>query len=106
MDRVCMSFLLVGLGALAVPCLAAAGPEEAPTVELAERLLAQSDQSRGTVPGGLQWTVQIDSREAGATRQSTYSVRAKGRNALAECLAPPKNKGESILFNERLLWFY
>jgi len=85
---------------------AAENADAAPSVGLGELLLSQSDASRGAVPGGVQWRVETESHEAGAVRQSTYWVRAKGRNALAECLAPAKNKGESILFNERLLWFY
>jgi outer membrane lipoprotein-sorting protein len=55
---------------------------------------------------GLSWTVDIASRESGTPRQFTYRVRAKGDNALVECLAPPKNKGDLILFNDRTLWYY
>jgi Outer membrane lipoprotein-sorting protein len=69
-------------------------------------LLQDSDRYRGGVRDGGQWQVQLDSSEAGSARTSQYFVKAKGVNALVECLSPAKNKGELMLFEDRALWFY
>ena len=35
-----------------------------------------------------------------------YLVKVKGVDALAEALEPARNKGETMLFNDRNLWFF
>jgi len=71
----------------------------------ARDLLRDADRARGAVEGGLTWTVAVESTEDGETTRAVYRVRARGVDALAEALAPPRRKGEVILFNDRSLWF-
>lgn len=71
----------------------------------AEALLRASDRARGGLEEGITWTVDIASTEDGETSTRTYLVRAKGDDALAETTAPPRAKGEQMLFNDRTLWF-
>ncbi len=87
--------------ALLAAALAAgpAGPPDAVT------LLRDSDRARGALPQGVTWTVELTSEEEGAKKSKTMLVKARGVDALAETIAPPRNKGELVLFNDRALWF-
>jgi hypothetical protein len=80
----------------------AAAPAGAPS---ADRLLGDSDRARGALPQGITWTVELTSVEEGTRKSKTMIVRARGVDALAETIAPPRNKGERVLFNDRALWF-
>lgn len=82
--------------------LLAVGPAAAPD---AAALLRESDRARGGLEKGVTWTVVVDSTEDGATSRRSYLVRARGDDALAEALSPPRHKGETILFNDRTIWF-
>lgn len=91
--------------ALAIPLLAvalAAGPAGAPDATL---LLRDSDRARGALPQGITWTVELESVEDGVRKAKTMIVKARGVDALAETIAPPRAKGEVVLFNDRALWF-
>jgi hypothetical protein len=79
---------------------------EAPTVEQGRQLLQEADRYRGGFQDGGQWEVELDAKEDGGQRTARYTVRAKAANAVVECSSPPKNKGEVILFEDRMLWFY
>ena len=68
-------------------------------------LMKASDRYRGGLAVGVTWSITINSVEDGETTVSKYDVRAKGFNALAECVNPPRCKGEVVLFNNRNLWF-
>jgi len=68
-------------------------------------LLRDSDRARGALPQGVTWTVKLTSQDEGTTKTKTMIVRARGVDALAETIAPPRNKGEIVLFNDRALWF-
>ncbi len=80
-----------------------ANPPDAPPDPAA--LLLDSDRARGGLEGGVTWVVEIESTEDGVATRRTMRVRARGVDALAETTAPPRNKGEIILFNDRSLWF-
>jgi len=82
--------------------LLAAAPAGAPD---ATELLRDSDRARGGIEEGLTWTVVVESTEDGETSRRSYLVRARGDDALAEALSPPRHKGELILFNDRTLWY-
>lgn len=69
-------------------------------------LLRDSDRARGLAKSGISWIVELESFEDGKHNMVTYKVRAKGVNAIVEAIAPAKNKGEIILFNDRNLWFF
>lgn len=90
------------IAAALLTALLAAGPAGAPD---AERLLRDADRARGALPDGITWTVELTSVEEGARRSRTMIVKARGVDALAETIAPPRNKGEIVLFNDRALWF-
>ncbi len=92
-----MRSLIVAL-ALLVPAAAAADPT-------AQELLAASDRARGGLPAGITWTVKIHTVEDGEASERTFRVKARGDDALAEALAPPRHKGEVMLFNDRTIWF-
>jgi Outer membrane lipoprotein-sorting protein len=77
----------------------------APAAPDAVSLLRDSDRARGGLKDGITWTVEITSVEDGVTTQHAYLVKAHGDDALAEATAPPRAKGEKMLFNDRTLWF-
>lgn len=59
-------------------------------------ILKQADRARGStaVSEGISWQVKVDS--VGATTDAstiTYDLKVKGQDALAEAIAPPRNKG-------------
>ncbi len=89
------------LAALLSAALSAA-PAGAPDATL---LLRDSDRARGALPQGITWTVELESIEDGTKKARTMIVKARGVDALAETVAPPRNKGELVLFNDRALWF-
>jgi len=73
----------------------------------AEELLQASDRARGAAVSsqGLIWSADIDTVEAGSKNQVTYEIRARGNDAIAKVVAPARQKGEIMLFNDRTLWF-
>ncbi len=75
---------------------------ESPNVD---ELMKASDRFRGGLTVGVTWNITIETLEDGEASVSKYEVRAKGMNALAECVNPPRCKGEVVLFNNRNLWF-
>lgn len=97
------------MSAIAIALLAAlaAGPSGAPAgAPDATALLRDSDRARGALPQGITWTVELESQEEGVRKSKTMIVKARGLDALAETIAPPRNKGELVLFNDRALWFF
>jgi outer membrane lipoprotein-sorting protein len=74
--------------------------------EFAEDLLRASDQGRGGVKEGLTWNIKIETTEEGETNIRNFIVKAKLNDAYVESTAPPRNKGEVFLFNDRSMWFY
>ncbi|HSN14835.1 MAG TPA: outer membrane lipoprotein-sorting protein [Anaeromyxobacteraceae bacterium] len=85
---------------LAVAAAAAPGSPPDPAA-----LLRDSDRARGGLEQGVSWTVEIESVEEGTTTRRTMLIRARGVDAIAEAVAPPRHKGEIVLFNDRNLWF-
>ncbi|MBF0442569.1 MAG: outer membrane lipoprotein-sorting protein [Oligoflexales bacterium] len=77
--------------------------EEKPT---AKDLLKDSDRARGTAKEGITWGVILESFDDGTHNKVNYKVKVKGDNAIAEAIAPPRNKGDTILFNDRNMWFF
>jgi putative ABC transport system permease protein len=69
-------------------------------------LLKVSDRARGGLEKGASWDVSLKSVEEGNESDRTFSVKAKGDNALVEALAPSRNKGEIYVFNDRSMWFF
>ncbi len=74
----------------------------------ADELLKASDRARGSaaVTDGLTWEVTVDSDDGSTKNSVTYALKVKGADALAEAMAPPRNKGETMLFNDRNIWFF
>jgi outer membrane lipoprotein-sorting protein len=85
-----------------------AKPTDKPTDKpRAEELLQASDRARGAAAStkGLIWGADIETNEGGGKNQVTYEIRARGNDAIAKVLAPARQKGEVMLFNDRTLWF-
>lgn len=80
--------------------LAQAAPPEA------QSLLEKADRARGGLLNGAQWNIELTSQQDGREFVSRYGVKIKGVNVLATCEAPPRQKGETFLFNDRSLWVY
>lgn len=78
---------------------------DATSTPSALELLQDSDRARGGLAEGVTWTVEIASTEEQVTSTRAYLVKARGTDALAEATAPPRAKGEQLLFNDRTLWF-
>ncbi len=74
----------------------------------AEDLLKTSDRGRGATVSleGINWTADITTKENETTNQAVYQIKCRGNDALAEVTSPPRQKGEVIIFNDRVLWFY
>jgi hypothetical protein len=85
--------------------LASAQGSAFPGAPDAGALLRDSDLRRGGIERGVTWTLTVESVEDGVTTRRTMAVRARDTDALAETLAPPRHKGEVILFNDRNLWY-
>jgi hypothetical protein len=93
---------------LALAALLLAAPPAAPhaaDAPSAEVLLRDSDRARGGLEEGITWSVELEAREDGSVTRRSFLVKARGDDALAESTAPPRNKGEIILFNDRTMWF-
>ncbi len=69
-------------------------------------LLKASDRARGGFEDGLTWEVRLRSWEGGRESDRTFSVKARGVDAIVEALQPAKFKGETYLFNDRTMWFF
>ncbi len=72
----------------------------------AEDLLKDSDRARGALEGGISWEIDVETFEEGGQNKVHYLVKVKGVDALAEAVSPARNKGETMLFNDRNLWFF
>jgi hypothetical protein len=79
-----------------------AGAQPAPT---ADQLLKDSDRARGGLAEGITWNAAVETDEDGSKSSRTFLVKARGDDALVEALAPPRHKGEIMLFNDRTIWF-
>jgi hypothetical protein len=71
----------------------------------AEQLLEEADRARGGLAEGVTWNATVETSEEGRQSARTFVVKARGDDALVEALAPPRNKGEIMLFNDRTIWF-
>ena len=72
----------------------------------AEQLLKDADRARGALEDGISWEIDVETFDEGNLNKVHYIVKVKGVDALAEALAPARNKGEMMLFNDRNLWFF
>lgn len=72
----------------------------------AEDLLKESDRARGAAEEGITWEIDLETFEGSSTNKVRYLVKVKGVDALAEAVAPARNKGEMYLFNDRTIWFF
>ncbi len=74
----------------------------------ATEILQLADRARGSsaVADGISWEVVVESKEASSTNTITYDLKVKGSDAVAEATEPARNKGETMLFNDRNIWFF
>ncbi len=81
----------------------------APTVApapTAQELLKEADRARGGLESGISWELDLKSTGEEATNTVHYVVKALEDDALVEATAPGRNKGETMLFNDKNLWFF
>ena len=71
----------------------------------ADQLLRDADRARGGLASGITWTATVQTRADDASTSRTFLVKARADDALVEALAPPRHKGEIMLFNDRTIWF-
>lgn len=71
-------------------------------------ILRDADRARGSsaVQVGVTWQVKVDTAGDDGTNSVTYDLKVKGNDALAEAVAPARNKGETMLFNDRSIWYF
>jgi hypothetical protein len=91
--------VLVTTGGLAGSASLQSGPPPA------DRLLQDADRARGGLADGITWNATLETREQSRTSSRGFLVKARGDDALVEALAPPRYKGEIMLFNDRTIWF-
>ena len=98
------------LAGIATALLLAAAGAQAKSSETADpiELLRASDRARGAAASaaGVSWTSIVVTKDADDVNEATYSVILRGDDAVAEVVAPARQKGEKILFNDRTLWFF
>lgn len=70
-----------------------------------DQLLKDADRARGGLANGITWNATVEATEEGRVTTRTFLVKARGNDALVESLAPPRHKGEIMLFNDRTIWF-
>lgn len=70
-------------------------------------LLTAADKARGSaaVASGISWSVVVKSEQENGNSEISYDLKVKGNDAVAEATAPARNKGETMLFNDRNIWF-
>ncbi len=78
----------------------------AANADLATELLEASDQGRGGIKDGIEWSGKVQTFENGNETNREFLIKAKDHDALVEAVAPAKNKGEIFLFNDRQMWFF
>ncbi len=93
--------LLIGVGLFVASSPVQASPS-------AEQLLKDSDRSRGALleVGGMTWQASVITLENDDKIELGYLIKIRDDDAVAEVSSPPRQKGERILFNDRILWFY
>lgn len=91
---------------IALNILLSVAPSALGQTPSAENLLKQADRARGTVESGVRWVSQVKTLDADGEKTVRYDVKVKGIDALAEAVEPARNKGETMLFNDRNLWFF
>lgn len=69
-----------------------------------EEILSSADRARGNIEG-IEWRIDIDSIERGRKQERSMRIKARGYNALAEFISPPKVKGQKMLMIDRNMWF-
>ncbi|MCX6118975.1 MAG: outer membrane lipoprotein-sorting protein [Proteobacteria bacterium] len=71
-------------------------------------ILKDADRARGSaaVEEGITWSVKVDTSGEDGSNSVSYLLKVKGSDALAEAVAPARNKGEMMLFNDRNIWFF
>jgi hypothetical protein len=74
----------------------------------AVEILQASDRARGSdaVSEGISWAVEVHEKSASAENKISYELKVKGDDAFAEATAPARNKGETMLFNDRNIWYF
>jgi hypothetical protein len=99
-----LSFLpyFLGFAFLLLIGKSAFGQKEAGALSSVE-ILQRSDRARGGLSEGLTWRILLEST---GTSSSEFEVLVKGANVLAKALAPPRQKGDLFLFQDRNLWVY
>ena len=97
------SKVLISLWLSLSSSLALAGSGAAPT---AEELLQEADRARGGLEQGIRWELDLLSKGDGSEQSVHYIVKAYQQDALVEATAPGRNKGETMLFNDKNLWFF
>lgn len=71
----------------------------------AGQLLKDADRARGGLASGITWTATVQTTGDDSASSRTFLVKARGDDALVEAMAPPRHKGEIMLFNDRTIWF-
>lgn len=73
-----------------------------------EEILRDADRARGStaVQEGISWQVNVETTGDDGKNSITYDLKVKGNDALAEAVAPVRNKGETMLFNDRSIWYF
>ena len=72
----------------------------------ADDLLKASDQGRGGIAVGMEWTAEIETFEDSEKSVRKFNVKTLDHDAYVEAKEPAKNKGEVYIFNDRNMWFY
>ena len=69
-------------------------------------ILKDTDRARGQVGQGVSWRVQVLTTEADEKSQRDFLVKVLENNSRVEALAPPRDRGQVFLFNDRSMWFF
>lgn len=99
--------ILLGSGTTALATTASSAPTTTPSgTPSASELVKFADRARGTISQGAKWHVFLENKDGEDTTKQEYEVKVLGSDALAETTFPPRNKGDTLLFNDQKLWFF
>jgi hypothetical protein len=81
-----------------------AAPADGEAMDLVA-LLRQADRARGN-SSGVTWEVTVESRQGERRRDLVVAVQSRGYDFRGEILAPPKQKGQTLLMVSGNMWFH
>ena len=69
-------------------------------------IIRDADQARSGAESGMSWQVTLATHDGSDVTTTEYAVKTTATDVLVETVAPVRNKGEVMIFNDNVLWFF